>query len=299
MAIEYDPSRRAFIRQISLASLEVAGALTVIPGCKAVYDSEKEKPRIHLDTFPTVLPNPVQESSLSAVDIASRNVLLSGVVIEPGLVLSAGHGWTEKNPSDNCYAGGIYISGRRENGTVTGGKLARVFSSQSPDVALIQTILPIDLPAAKIRDNQEITWDDKLFFVNYQPDEDKKDRNPSKNKDGYGYPAIIGGKAIGKDKDGLIAVVTTKSYGEIPDDETRPGASGGPIFDKDGYLIGIHKRSHSLPRATIEKTYDVALQGASDRGILRVSYIVPTTRTLIENAKQNLIRNMNECVPKN
>lgn len=87
---------------------------------------------------------------------------------------------------------------------------------------------------------------DPVYFVNYQPSGEGVRRDPEEFnmaedgiRAGYSEPAIYGGVTL-KVSSGRIMVATVqKSYGAHYDTESRPGASGGALFDESGSLAGI------------------------------------------------------------
>lgn len=79
-----------------------------------------------------------------------------------------------------------------------------------------------------------------VYLVNYQPINERL-RDPFSRNPSLRSPAIYGGLVLGMSRYGGDYVVATgyKSYGAVRDATTRGGASGGPVYNSEGKLIGL------------------------------------------------------------
>jgi len=229
----------------------------------------------------------------------------SGVQIAQDLFVTAGHAILEGNNKlvpGTQYCGNVSIG---EQVSVDGsefygasgavieksGSYSSSPKTNTPDVALLyqgkfsnQGLPPITVPLATA------TPGETLYAVNFEPTASDKARDPdidyghpNKAELPYANPAIYGGVVLATLADGSIVVADglKKSYGVLPDDHTRRGASGGGEYNRAGQLVGITVAAVDDPvsRKYILDVYRVALKNAPKQ--VRLSIVQPVTRKLL------------------
>lgn len=261
------------------------------------------------------LPQAVKNVVGSAVDVEYYNAntakveKASGVKISPSLTISAGHEFLINGPisasanNKSCRILSIYSTGDRNLDSSTDGSIVATYSridTQSADVSFINTVgdkqfneLPVPSVGAKPG------LGDKVYFVNYEPDSNLVDRNPNSDANtvhskAHTLPAIYSGVIVDNTGKAYIVATGIKSYGKgIADDMSRPGASGGPVFNQSGQLIGITVSivgGGLLSEQTVSSMYDTNFGNISPYAQLQLEEIQPITPSLISEYT-NLLKN--------
>ncbi len=268
--------------------------------------------------LPDELPQAVAAQAGAVVDIGYRKALEearlpdgtlaftrqyegstgSGVRISETEIATVGH-VTAENPDINC--GDFTVTGQDVDGErvyqsgVTGeagSYLSKYDSADAYDVPdfAIMTVDPQrieGLGLAQIRE-EPLQVGEPVFFINYQPvEEGGADRAPLEQAP-YSEPAIYGG--IVADTDGqLVNVITDlQSYGEIPDDTSRGGASGGPLFDREGSLVGVASQAEEGGLLDPSLAFGVNLEGYPGQTV-SLTKVQPITEDLLRNTREDLL----------
>lgn len=108
-----------------------------------------------------------------------------------------------------------------------------------PDLAIVSFVSQTEYPLASIGNPEKINSTDRVYVSGW-PD-------PEKEKDPFGNCRGRVARRVRRLAWGPITRMIEPSEGEngyslFYIDQTRPGMSGGPVFDSNGFLIGIHGR---------------------------------------------------------
>lgn len=251
--------RASVIMMASVVVIELAAAGVVEVVRKEFSTAASAK------DIPANLPRPVRLKADSAVKVmygmdSSRAASGSGAKIGSDIVLTAGHLVLEDDPHMNLdcegsYALNVNTPGVQEGDGVTGRKA--IFDS-SGDVAVLSVRTGIfdnyafdSLPTARIAADQPDKGD-PVFFVNYgvgQAQGSLSERYPNDilakfptdaAGRSYGHPAEYAGTVVGHAGPDLVVATGQRSYGPKAGREfnTHLGASGGPVFNQDGEIVG-------------------------------------------------------------
>lgn len=271
---------------------------------------------IRIDTvLPPELPQAVQAQVGSAVDIGSEipleesrfpdgtlalstsrvSSLGSGVRISETEVATAGHVRAE-HPEAAC--GDFTIKTRVEDSIRKAPVTAEAHSYLSDNVSAdsydvpdfgimeVEPRLLEGVPIAQVRQTP-LEVGEPVYFVNYQPTADGTDREPSAS-DPYSQPAEYGG--IVASTDGQLSRVITDigaSYGDVYDDVTRAGASGGAVFDAQGQLVAIVSRGLESGLLGQNQAFGVELSAYPDVTVSEAK-VTPVTQTLIDQLRAEI-----------
>ncbi len=330
--------RRGIFRSVALtgsavglgaALLYSTGEPTPVPERRAsVTSTTIFEARINLSSLPSVLPKAVEEKVGSVLDVgvkipgtdplsAASGVKIVGAHGEENIVLTAGHLLVQSadRPSKEFTCRDLVLAGRGDGNDFMVGidyvKRAQA-SFNDDDTVPDLTILKMgqsesfsQLPSSEISDSAP-SIGDSVFFVNYEPTSDKIERDPtSANSNGLDspetLPAEYPGEVVGISPTGAYVVLTgLRSYGlGYPDTTTRPGASGGPVYNSEGKIIGLVTRVSTNPveKEYLEALYRVHLNDASDKTNLSISYVQPVTPNLIASFEQALNGQTDNCTP--
>ncbi len=284
--------------------------------------------QIHAEQLSDTLPLGVEEQIPNVVaitgEIRSYNSKLqeiistsicSGVRIDEHDYLSAGHCTDLNNlreglapycmdvrvdiPTDQ--PNGVTLDGTKQAGYAPNGTSAKSLDFfVYRDELLVETgpgnQPPYDEPTRFRDESSAVEQGTPLYFVNYQPTEDREYRNPSKeallppqHSRGPHTPAILGGIAIRTINPDTIEVVTAgKSYGNPDDTDIRMGASGGPVYDSVGELVGriVATDANKMSVKSFEDSRDIDIVGISDETMLRILYIKTSSQNQVDKLQQ-------------
>lgn len=257
--------------------------------------------------YSNTLPKSVQSVVNSAVDVEytdnnqTQIEKSSGVKISDNLTLSVGHEFLENGPmqdsSSNNYCRNLSIfspNDRNSDQSTDSSILASYYgiNSTDPDISLINTSgdsefnnLPTPTIGAIPLNGSSV------YMVNYEPDSNLIDRNPNpqanpvdqSNK--LSNPAIYSGLVLDTTGGRYTIATGINSYGiGISDTESRPGASGGPVYNSAGQLIGITVAIDTDPVTPqeIANTYDVDTSNIDNINQLQIEEVQPITQNLID-----------------
>ncbi len=266
-------------------------------------------------TYSSELPRAVQSAVNSVVDIEyvdNSGVTVqksSGVKISPELTLSVGHEFLQNGPMQNasdkslCRNLFLYSFGDKNSNQSTDSSIIATYTntdSSNPDISLIKTEGDPQfkkLPTAVISSQTNINT--QVYLANYEPDIKSIDRNPNAQANTfdqstkYTFPAIYSGIVLDTNGGRYSIATGVKSYGiGIPDNESRPGASGGPVFNQEGQLIGVTVSidSQTMTPQEIKSIYNIDLSGLSTNSQFQIEEVQPINIELIQQYTQ-LINN--------
>jgi hypothetical protein len=270
------------------------------------------------------LPSLVQAVVNSAVDLEYYNnsntsyEKASGVKIGPNLTISAGHEFLVNGPiqatntSDSCRNTVIYSPNDKNTDQSSGSSVVSTYQyndTSEPDVSFIKTEGDSqfnNLPTPSI--GSVPSTGNKLFLINYEPDSSSEQRNPNSYENlgsdakALSYPAIYSAVVLSTSGGRYTIATGIKSYGNgIPDTMSRPGASGGPVFNSNGQLIGAIVSttvSGQISPQLLASTYGVNTESLNDSDELQIEQVQPITTALV-NEYTNLLSNesSNEVMP--
>ncbi len=177
------------------------------------------------------------------------------------------------------------------------------------DLSLIQTLhnAPVDLEPVQFRDTP-VEKGEAVYFINFQPTADQVFRSPVRRQ---GYvddidqmftsPAIYGGISLERSEEGkfLDVVSGIKSYGEIFDVDSRPGASGGVLVDTAAALFGMVVQVSSNEKySVIEDHYKVDVVPEFENTKHSLSFVQLVNSRTVSKLKNDL-PDEQSCIPNN
>jgi hypothetical protein len=298
----------------TLGPLCVAGGVTV--ALYGAYIGVNGEYNIN-DNTPDTLPEPVAEQVTNAVhlqanlphkDIVDKSgrvtgfdawgkSQLSGLYLGNGYYISAGHALREQTnkPYSSLECGNYTISGYaadKKAYTVDPQQSVSTNVGFDNDMSMFRinsdnlkglSNAGFDVEAAPLQLAQKTPEKgETVYFVNWEPTPDGKERDPRSKDTKLDKPAIFAGVVTDVDDYTVRASTGLKSYGEgQPDDTVRPGASGGMVLNEAGELIG---QSNGLKDGSLLDTkwgpFGLPNNGDGQAVITRAS------QKVIDNAKQ-------------
>jgi len=314
------PTKRS-LNILAAGALLASGAI-VAKGESYFSETNPTGISAELSQFPDQLPTAVakQLNNVGTISINATGLMASGEMLDNDWFLSAGH--VVKN-TDNQFnpvvrqCGTITINSpfaeyaaESISASYIGGD-----NTKTPDISLMRvapiSVLPgnLDATTAKLYErgiylhytndikvsNTPTTIGEDVYFVNDEPTANGEDRLPLlaatlfkgtkyRPADKQTKPAIYGGVITGTQSNGDLYVLNgLKAYGAIPDKISRPGASGGAVFNSKGNLVGITIETMQEPRpAKIVSAVTKALGLSKSSGNLPVTIVEPVSTALIE-----------------
>jgi serine protease Do len=126
------------------------------------------------------------------------------------------------------------------------------------DLAVVSFKSDLEYPIASLGNVDKIQVGEKIYISGW-PD-------PEKEKDSF--TGECRGKVVRRQRRLAWTPVTRKinpqegenGYSIFYVDETRPGMSGGPVFDHNGFLIGIHGRGSADKGSLVQKYCSLPIQ---------------------------------------
>ena len=302
--------------------IEKVGAVltsaTILSGCTPSFVNAVTPPflypEVSIEELPDTLPDAVAEqipnvvSIINNIPVLSESGICSGVRIDKHDYLSAGHCdyslasdalpfCTELSVGSTSIISpdGVILKATKKAGNY-GGDTSGIWrgdvNSMSDDTLLIETDAeprPYTTPT-QYGEPSMVTTGMPLYLVNYEPTADGKLRSPfnkylteSELNAGLNKPAIFGAIALMQYANGMIAAISgDKPYSSPPETDVRGGASGGPVYDQNGSLIGTAVNLinySSLSEA--ERDFGVSITGISEKTDVNVFLIQDITPSLV------------------
>ncbi len=218
--------------------------------------------------------NKVQYSELGSYVPGSGSVVKSG---NKNMILTAGH--VVEKTDEHCGTEEVHY--QSENG-VLGGVASQhgdfsstLYLGRKPDIALLAPKSTAERqnngqsePAMPLRQNVSAVTGDEVFIAGWPaPIEGEEQRDPS-NYGNDGNPNIHNSLLLGETNGYLVILDGSgKSFAAGSTSHiTRPGNSGGPVIDKDGYQIGVISGSFLRPSSTQEtaRSFGVNIDNPED-----------------------------------
>ncbi len=311
-------NRRANLALAALALTATAATIKFVSGRINQSGTTKSMPMINVGFLPPTLPPSIEHEIYNVGQVYNEIINRhdhtyvgydgSGIQITPTLILTAGHivlsGETKPlvNYPSQC-------SNLTFNNLSTGGALTYLESGSykygdntiKPDIAMIfapyqsgesgvglSQVIRHSVSNIPIANNAP-THGQPLYFVNYEPTAQKVFRSPYNTRQRYIYPAIYGGIYYDSTANGEYVVLTgMKSYGQVKDTNSRPGASGGAVFNAAGQLIGLSVMGGS-PIEAVSYSHSSESNASTPVDVqLGVSYIQPVNKGLIKELHKEL-----------
>lgn len=303
-ALTYGVLRR--LRDAAFVGAAVIAAVVAVNFM--AYEAKKQFFDPGPQDVPAKLPKPVSDESNTAVKVVYGSDLStggdgSGVKIGPDTVLTAGHMVLLSDPRgiSDCY--GSYTLNVNTPGFYSRDPIlgSNAIYNGSRDIAVLRVGEDEDfaeLPTATVAANQPGTGE-PVFFINYEAGGHSKflGRYPNdqlarqlgyKDIRSYGHPAEYGGVVLGHDGSDLVVMTGEEGYG--PENgrqmNSHHGASGGPVFNRAGKVIGLSVAIESLNEFQITSQFNVAMPlSFSDRDI---SLVQPVTQGMVNHMLSGL-----------
>lgn len=308
----------------------VLASAMVVSGCDTPWIQDVEWPDVVLESdsvsataLPDTLPPAVTAQLPNVVafertDTGYRDVPgviqqtlmnCSGVRIAPSEYLGAAHcteGISQQGTS-------IYIDVPIDNGGRTFPVSRLVEQNNNIDVENVRMNTELvdimiaktesddipNQPPTQFSEPSQIKPGTPLYAVNYEPTADGRRRTPDRNdlsqediQMGLNNPAILGAVALTPLHNGRIeALVGLKSYSHPTETTIRPGASGGPVFDNDGKLVGTTIGEFNDPRFDTIKEFESLFNVDIDMPAEAQANVV-----MIHPTDQSTVTKMRECL---
>lgn len=300
-------SKRVVAGSLMAGAMFVAGCSSPSP---EVNNSNKPVPistvsEMQIPQLPDQLPGQIAIAARRAVSIQVGYTVnqASGVRYDNDTVITAGHVVSDEHThkllplQKNCENLDAYAPGGNHGLEAAHDKVAAIYDDTTDVAAFTLGNTLNGMP--QINDTLDVATTppkvgDVVYFVNYEPTGDHKMRSPTADTEAYRQPAIYGGVVMRSTVgDPTIEVLTgLKSYGVVPDTNSRPGASGGAVFEvvngKAEYLGAVANGTLQGTAATPDDVASIigtkpmgTPQGGL--GLTGVQLVTPDTITALEN----------------
>jgi hypothetical protein len=268
-------------------------------------------PDVNIAALPRTLPKAVAEQIQSAIKVESlvnpksdEISIGSGVQINPYEYITAGHViTTHRNPIKLLSTCGNEPMIEKQNGSQENASSGFGYFDQinpaETDIGILRTFdANNSISTFPKISNKGVFPGEQVYFVNYEPTSTGYSRFPDimKGINPYSHPAIYGGVVLNNNGGNYEIATGLKSYGAEKDLSSRPGASGGAVFDSSGYLIGEITRATSgiNSSAEIANEAEVSLTGSSKNSVNEESIVQPITKALVVSL-ENKLNNLYHC----
>lgn len=291
------------LRNTLFAGTAMVAAMTAL--IYGYYEAKKTFFALDAQAVPAKLPPTVRSVAASAVKVEYNTDLSiggsgSGVKIGPDLVLTAGHVVLEDNERDRLSCKGSYVLNTVTPGYDRGVEGVdwivnqQAVDNDSEDMAVLR-VWPGDsftaLPTAQIAANQP-SKGEPVFFINYEggagpdsnhyPNAELVQGSGSETEKIYGHAAQYAGIVIGREDSDLLVATGQRGYGPKAGREvdTYPGASGGPVFNRAGKVVGEVVASYSEREVSVTLAHGVNLPRHGST--IPISVVQPVTKDTLQ-----------------
>lgn len=283
-----------------------------VAGEQYPVDDEPPRPVIEVGRLAAqkVLPPKVRAEvdSVVAITIYGRNgkkdvgSFLSGVAIDGGYLTSA-HATLDEHGRPEFTCKDPTITRLRSTGKVATTEVTRMSATlygesvdaSSRDLSLMKGANSAPSAITTTYDKKAVDMEpgDIVYFVNYEPTINDMSRLPDSENQKLRTPAIYAGMVLQDEvgNDSQIAILTGagRSFGAVPDNSTRHGASGGAIFDSNGRLKALTTSSaEDVTPDHIESAFGVDVKDPTGRDDFQVTYVQPVDQTLVSEMGREL-----------
>lgn len=290
----------------------IMASAMLVAGCDSLHvtgiEAPSGPPKVDTHAVADVLPGAVAEQLPNTIAIKKMSQIslgyyqntytgiCSGVKVGTNDYLSAGH--CDEDPA-NKYG---YSSPCTDTtvAVASGAELPVDATSDSyiPSIDQNDTMLlhssgssPAPETPVHFADSNYITPGTQLYVVNFEPTAGGTLRSPASGNE----PVVFGAVALGTRPDGLVEVVDgIKSYSSDGETVVRQGASGGPVFDGNGHLVGLVKGTSTIngqPGGTVQnyETNDhIIITDLPSDAPIDVMVLQPVSANTVTSLQQNL-----------
>jgi hypothetical protein len=235
----------------------------------------------------------------------------SGVKVGHDLVLTAGHVVLQDNSSNTLECAGSYTLNRYTQSPYDADQIVDWTAVYDDNTNATSGPTPQDIGLLRVRPDaafdrlptpqiaaKQPTQGQPVFFVNYESESPMSDADHYPNAgiasywDGKNYsnPAEYAGTVIGRIGPFLEVATGSNGYGSRKGREvnSHPGASGGPVFNQAGKLIGESIETEGGGEAIGDIVRDEDLQLPAHPSVKQLSIVQPISSKLVHLYTGNL-----------
>jgi hypothetical protein len=265
------------------------GGLT---GLALVACSGDRAPEVDTSSFPIVdlsrlkenspFPDAVLDQTPTVVGVWSGHLRGSGVVVYvegENRILTAGHMYGASTPETKCEVMDVKTQERHSSRFVRASAPKGYDPSVNTHPSIDPKSVPLDIVLADVADPHVLpvastvadhlpTQGSVVYGINYQKGNDGSFRTP-----GIQPP---------EQNSGVVVIAKSGIMYVLSNNILQNGASGGPLFDEKGKVIGISVDMRTaVPASTLANALGVRLRSADPDDHFSVTFAVPLTKKLV------------------